>query len=68
MTHRVRHMVLPSIKKLLPMWQGKFRFVPFTIEEQKARWHGGRGHCMGGPPARNPARSAHPKPACPAPS
>ena len=34
-SHHVRWLVIPSIKGLQPMWQGKFRFVPFTIEEQK---------------------------------
>jgi hypothetical protein len=34
-SHRVQRLVLPSIKALLPMWQGKFRFVPFTVQEQK---------------------------------
>jgi hypothetical protein len=45
----VRCLVLPSIKALLPMWQGKFRFTPFTIEEQKVWPRGGN---------RKPARLA----------
>ena len=32
--HHVRFLVLPSVKSLRPMWQGAFRFVPFTIKEQ----------------------------------
>lgn len=33
-SHHVRYLVLPSIKSLLPMWQGSFRFARFTMEEQ----------------------------------
>lgn len=35
-SHRVRYLVLPSVKPLLPMWRGSFGFVPFTVGEQQA--------------------------------
>ncbi len=30
---KVRYLVLPSIKGLLPMWVGKFKFQPLTLTE-----------------------------------
>lgn len=29
----VQYLVLPSIRKVLPMWTSKFRFVPLTVAE-----------------------------------
>lgn len=32
----VQWLVLPSINSVLPMWTGKFHFIPLTIEEHQA--------------------------------
>jgi hypothetical protein len=32
---KVRYLVLPSIRSLLPMWTGKFKFQPLTLAEHQ---------------------------------
>jgi hypothetical protein len=32
----VKHLVVPSVRSLMPMWMHKFSFVPMTLAEAEA--------------------------------